>query len=299
MMVSSQPTTVLFVHIPKTGGTTLSHVLTQQFPHDRIFHIREPQFSRAPVYSPSHGEKEDFIALPDDQRARYQCVMGHMRVGIHEHLQGPWIYLTMLREPVGRILSHHTQFNRMVSRGEIPGQGPVTLEEFCQVRPMWFHNPQARFLSGLDPQDHPHEQVLDLAQENLKNHIALVGTTDRFDESMLLIGKQMGWSDLSYVSRNVSRRSAAKVVSQPMIEQIRENNQLDLQLYATANQILDQAIAEYGPTFEQDLAAYRHSLVDAAARYKRNRWKRVLGRIFGGFGSGAGQERAQVAGRGA
>ena len=107
---------VIFLHIPKSGGTTMHAIIERQYPADRIYtidgtHVRESIAA--------------FKAMPEAERARLLVLKGHMAFGLHEWLPQPSTYITLLRHPVERAISHyyhilrtphHTHHPTVVSR---------------------------------------------------------------------------------------------------------------------------------------------------------------------------------------
>ena len=68
---------------------------------------------------------------------------------------------------------------------------------------------------------------------HLRERFAVVGTSDRFDESLLLMAKRLGWRLPYYARQNVAPRLAHDTdISATALRTIRLRNQLDLQLYA-------------------------------------------------------------------
>ena len=65
----------------------------------------------------------------------------------------------------------------------------------------------------------------------------------------------MGWKLPYYLTANVTTRP--KPVTPEALEQIRERNRLDLELYAFANERLSADVAEQGPSFARELAAFK------------------------------------------
>src|SRR5258707_15443325 len=89
---------LIFLHIPKTAGMTLYEIISHQFPRESIYWVA------------GHRNREDiqqFMEMPEDQRQQYRCMMGHTIFGIHDYFIQPVEYLTILREPVDRIISHY------------------------------------------------------------------------------------------------------------------------------------------------------------------------------------------------
>ena len=75
------------------------------------------------------------------------------------------------------------------------------------------NNGQTRLLSG---KEHGYEfgntpeELLTLSIENIENHFSLVGLVERFDESLLLMKKILGYEDIRYVSQILVRMVTAK-----------------------------------------------------------------------------------------
>jgi hypothetical protein len=65
----------IFLHIPKTGGITLSEIVIRNFASDRIFHVRNPKVQQAPRYSSRCGNLDQFAALPAAERASFDCLV--------------------------------------------------------------------------------------------------------------------------------------------------------------------------------------------------------------------------------
>jgi hypothetical protein len=67
---------------------------------------------------------------------------------------------------------------------------------------------------------------------------AVVGLTERFDETMLLLKKVYGWRMPFYERRNVGRHRLRKQdLSADVIRQIAADNRLDVALYAYAQEL--------------------------------------------------------------
>ena len=59
----------------------------------------------------------------------------------------------------------------------------------------------------------------------------MVGLTERFDESFILLRHAMGWRLPMYMSVNAAGDSESPSVDEDAIAAIRERNRLDLELY--------------------------------------------------------------------
>ncbi len=91
--------TLIFLHLPKTGGTALRTSLQQAF---------DPLAS-ALVYPSGDLDgtmtREQFAALPPDALERLRLVMGHISYGAHRRIPRTCRYASIVREPVERVLS--------------------------------------------------------------------------------------------------------------------------------------------------------------------------------------------------
>ena len=97
-------------------------------------------------------------------------------------------------------------------------------------------------------------EALEEAKRNLDRFL-VVGLTERFDETFILIRRALGWKLPYYLTANVTTRP--KPATQDTLEQIRERNRLDLELYDFANQRLSADVAKQGPSFARELAAFK------------------------------------------
>src|SRR5206468_2951310 len=123
-------------------------------------------------------------------------------------------------------------------------------------------NGQTYLLAGkdvTDPQDLRSPELLEEAKRNVSEHFALVGLTERFDESLLLAKEILGWTrPLPYARRNVTaRRPRAEELPAGTVEVIQAHNELDAELYRFARERLDSEVASRGPAFQRRLRTLR------------------------------------------
>jgi len=244
---------VIFLHIPKTAGTTLHRIIERQYPPESTY-----------TFSQNHSY-DDFQRLSDAQKAEIRMLRGHMIFGLHELMPGPSTYFTLLREPVERFISdyyyvrntpEHPYHDFVTSRDLSP-------EEFIEskVARIIADNGQTRSLSDewwTLPFGECTEQVLDQAKKNLREHFAVVGLVERFDETLLMLRRAFGWQDIYYVRENVSARRPAKdELPQAILDLIAEQNWLDLQLYEYAQELFGEQVRQQGPLFPLEVKRFR------------------------------------------
>jgi hypothetical protein len=252
MPKTKQPTDI-FLHIPKTAGTTLNHIMERHYPPHQIF-----------SFGPVDGV-EAFTQLPLEQRHAFRLVRGHMAFGLHAYVRPPYRYFTMLRKPVERVISyyyfmlerpehylHNSLHENRMGLEAFVASGWSTMAENAQTRMLSgvYHGPPG--FGELD------ETVLEAAKRNLREQFVTVGLTERFDESLLLLRRYLGWNKIYYQRQNVTRkRPSRRQISPQTLAVIRAHNQLDLELYDYARALMDAQIEAYGPVFQQDLVLFK------------------------------------------
>ena len=110
--------------------------------------------------------------------------------------------------------------------------------------------------------------MLETAKRNLEAHFAWVGITERFDESLVLLGRTFGWRDVRYVSANVSRRGRGAADGVASSTSCGARTTSTSSSTSTPCRLLDERIAAE-PEFADALERFRR----ANARY--GRWGRL------------------------
>lgn len=265
---------LVFVHIPRTGGTTLTLIVNRQFPSHLIF-----AFDGADM----EGSLDRYRALPPERRGALRLISGHVAFGVHELIGRSADYVTMLRDPVERVIS---MYEYILRRRDHPLHGQVIgmdLGEYVQsgVHPD-ARNGQCRWLSGhalrsgddehgRPPRDRP--ALLEDAWSNVQRSFVAVGLTERFDESLLLYRQRLGWRRLAYRRENASLgRSPAAAFSAGALQAVREHNLLDIELYGRARAKFERDMAAVPGRAEQ-LRELR------AVNARRGQWGGARGRL--------------------
>ena len=264
--------TCIFLHIPKTAGMTLRQIIERNYRRANRYLIPLPpaafdQGPRAdgdgnpgdpsrPTPSPD-TEIRKLARLPEERKRNLRIVYGHTVFGVHEVLPGPCAYVTMLREPVGRVLSTYYYLRRRKDLWVHDAAIRLSLDEYAQG-PMVQEsgNMQTRIVAGaFGSAGRCTEETLDHAKRNIEETFAAVGLTERFDESVLLWGKVLGWRKLHYVSKNVARPRRDSP-SPEAIRAIEDANAFDAELYRFAAARLDEQLQNH-PSIEGELARFR------------------------------------------
>ncbi len=242
-------TALIFLHIPKTAGTTLNRVMERQYEKGTIWEIGLDQASM-----------DRFTNLPEEERAQLRLVKGHRHFGLHEYLPKPSTYITFLRNPVDRVLSNYYYLKG--NRRHVHHENIVNMNvmEFVNSR-YSAKNVETKYLTGqagMQPGGECTEEDLLKAKKNLSEYFTMVGITERFDESLLLLKKALGWNNVYYVKQNVSKnRPPRETLSEEDRKEIAKLNDYDMQIYDYALGLFEDQIKQYGPSLKKDLENFR------------------------------------------
>jgi len=240
---------LIFLHIPKTAGTTLNRIIEWQYSPFEIFTM-DPYRIRATA--------ERFKQLPEKRRGRLRVVRGHLFYGIHEFLPQGATYFTMLRDPVARVLSAYyfvlrrplNPLHRRVKKERLG------VEDCLRLFPER-HNLQSRFIAGIRDAAIGDERLLKIAKENLANSFRVVGISERFEESLVLMSKTFGWEIPFYESKKVAK--TRPMVEPKLADLIREHNRLDAELYEFGTKLFEQSLRENEEAVREGVAGLRSS----------------------------------------
>lgn len=238
--------TTVFVHIPKTAGSTVRTLLAQNYRLDRTYALdgRPTAVVR-------------LINLPLEARARLKLLHGHFPFGLHEYLPAPCRQFTFLRDPVRRYFSDffyaiedpRHNLHAKIKSGEMSILDYARLPETVP----YFDNLMTQYLSG-GVFRRPSEKDLSDAKRNLTDAFTVFGITERFDESLLLIARAFGWEEPFYVTKNVSRSTVANVPEEA-INAALPWLQKDQELYEFATALFAERVRQAGSELERAVAS--------------------------------------------
>ena len=238
---------LIFLHIPKTAGTTLNRIIEWQYSPFEIFTMDPYRIRATP---------ERLKGLPERRRRRLRMVRGHMFYGIHECLPQGATYMTMLRDPVPRALSAYyfilrrplNPFHRKVKRERL------TVEDCLRLFPRR-QNLQCKMIAGVKDAAIADERLLDMAKEHLAKSFSVVGICERFEESLMLIATTFDWEIPFYKNCKVSKTRPQ--IGPSTVEMIRDYNRLDVELYEFGKGLFEESLQKKEAAVREGLAALR------------------------------------------
>lgn len=249
---------IVFGHILKTAGSTIKSILWQQYETGSVV------FSMNPRHHAARLERLSERITGGQEPVR--VIVTHAGYGVHEVLPPgvDYPYFTFLREPIDRVLSNYYFF---LQERKIPPD--TTLDAFVTHHIKPGSNMQTAYLSGYSLACHlegrPHnpadydDAMLEAAKANLDRHAA-IGLTERFDESLLLLRQAFGWRwhKLLYYRQNVGKKRPARPTHcAATLERVRDQNRLDLALYAYACTRFEERLAALPEEARADLRRFQ------------------------------------------
>lgn len=223
------PHPLVFLHIPKTAGTSLRILLRRQLTANGLVTLDPP-------LPPGHKRA---IA---EQLPQMQALLGHLYFGIDEQLGFHARYATFLRDPVARVVSFwkhqqthpHSKFHAQAKAG-------TSLRAFvASAATIQTNNHMTRILVGtsapglLDDSKScvNDERYLEMALNNVRRRFCFIGFMEHFDDSVRALFAAMGWPAAKKPpGRHNTLRSDASTLDDETLQTIQQHNALDLALY--------------------------------------------------------------------
>lgn len=178
------------------------------------------------------------------------CIGGHFNYGIHELFSKPYTYITMLSDPVDRVVSFYHYLKNRPSHGKHDRAKNMDFKAYLDEFRSKTADFQTRLITGGKPD-------LETAKKHLLQDFSFVGLTERFDESLFLIKNDFGWTKQIYNKQTFSNQRTGNIqLPEEITALIKEHNQMDLELYHFAAGLFEQRIQSLDASSRQDLEEY-------------------------------------------
>lgn len=221
---------LIFLHIPKSAGSTLHNILERNYDPERTYTIDGLRTNQS---------IQEFKELSTRRRSSIDLLKGHMVFGLHKYIPSPCTYITFLRDPVERVISYYFYVRRFPEHylHKKVVESNMSLQDFVESRMTTeLFDFQVKMIAGVESALHSWDYdkaLLKLAQDNIDKYFLTVGFAEYFDQSLLLIKKKLGGSFWPYYKKlNVTKgRAKIDTIDENVIQLIRVNNSLDCALY--------------------------------------------------------------------
>jgi len=245
---------IIFMHLQKTAGTTFSKILENRYKKEEVYNIKGRAFRESIA---------KFKAFPDSLKSRYKVIKGHMFFGLHESISMPFLYITILREPLARVISNYYM---ALERPNFPYHDEIVkmpLEQFMHFGKLpALDNGMTRMICGCDLDRVPYGRctpdMLERAKDNVRNHF-LVGLTERFDESLVYFKHVLDWKDVpTYEQYNITKNKPANIgIEESSLRSIEKYIELDRELYRFCVETYDNQISRMDESFFEEVRVFR------------------------------------------
>jgi hypothetical protein len=225
--------TLFFVHIPRSGGTALRHMMERVVERSDEWRVYDWQTQQEAI----HAERATI--------ARYRLVVGHFRIGVWAPFADQPL-VTVLREPMGRMQSSY-RYNRMFPNQLLhQAANQMDFDAFVSSEAgRSLSNHQTYQLSTRVPShDVGGPEVdrqltrVDVAEAlgYLAQPGVLGGLTEESDRAVALLSVMLDIEPPALVTANSSSGPKAPIDPRTVAE-FQENNPLDIELYQGASEL--------------------------------------------------------------
>lgn len=239
--------TVVFHHVPKTAGTTMRILMRSRYAPQKTFALTD---------SHKYELIESFSRMSQRERDEYQLVLGHQANKLANMLTSPFV-LTFLRDPVSRVVSLYyfaRELRLTHPYHEITNR--LSLNRLFQegIQHEWteLSDGQYRSLMSWDVFAALHQAYgLDETLDRLvmgESPQLFVGLMERFDESLILLQRRLGWSKYPYYQKkNINKpKRSSPALSDETRALVIANNKKDIELYEAASRVYQRYLEKEG-----------------------------------------------------
>ena len=246
---------VAFVHVLKAGGTSLSNMLgrtesapTALYPGPADLTGGSEEERLADMHRLYLTNPHLNPALTPERRSQIRVACGHIGYTMARFFGDDFAMISILREPVDRVISHLRGLQ--AEGGHSRSLSDIYHEQNAKGF-RYLDNLQTRFFASVatDVPTILHDlsvvtdASLQRASANLDT-LAVVGLTERFDESIRLIERTTGRTLGASLHEN--RRKFDDPVPEALAREIADRNAFDFELYARGVKLFEKQLRSAG-----------------------------------------------------
>lgn len=232
---------MIFLHTPKTGGTTLWFVAQALSKENANFKVHRFAVPRVEGYSPSRifegWEGGLASAKPVLEKDPHFCdginlISGHFPFGLHRYLPesaSKPSYITLMRDPIEQAVSL-TNFD--FQRGYVDKK-----DAKAYLLGENIDNPQTRSLAGVQCMKGVcTAETLQQAKNNIEEYFLLAGITEDLNDFIRILASMHGWGPVAICRAQVTGEKVFTDISADLRKQLEAKHHIDIQLYAWMKQ---------------------------------------------------------------
>jgi len=209
-----------FQHIPKTAGTTLKQIVDEQYGYKNVL----------TYYNQNSEQLLDDLEPLLIVNPKYRALIGHFHFGLHERFSFPSTYITFLRHPITRTISHYQE--RVINHPERlqdRNGNNQTLLESIKTNPENYSDYQCKMLASKTLRKKSNYHICERALENLSEKFSRIGLVEYLDKSITLLASKFVWKLVKYDKLDV--KNINMNITPKLVEHIMSINKHDLIMY--------------------------------------------------------------------
>ena len=214
-----------FMHIPKTGGTTLRKMLTNHFPDGSYYPSQSDLINNKGKYF----NQQELVQKKSILLSK-SLIMGHYSVDLIDSLNPNVKTISFFRNPFDRVMSHvkHILNNEEKWKGGDPN-------DVIKHRVKLLGGTQTRMINDSNAKN---------LQDMLKNidKLSFVGILEEFENSIKLLNSTFNWSFEIGKKENVSLSSISESITSKSMALICRNIKLDIIVYDYAYELFENRL---------------------------------------------------------
>lgn len=222
---------LIFVHNPKSAGTTFINIAKKNYSADSTYIVSGLNINK---------DIEIFKNLKQGQRDQYDLILGHETMGLHKYFNQKVYYITYLRDPVEHFLSLYYYIKRATAHGFhsiVKEMNSINeFMDYMEEQEVGLDNQQTRNLA--DPQGEIKlgiDEQFEIAKQNVHHNIDYVFLSEKFDQSLIYLSKELSWKNIAQINQNVTKsRRQLKELSLDEKARVASINKFDIELYKIA-----------------------------------------------------------------
>ncbi len=213
---------ILFVHIPKTAGTSFRLAAQKEFSIDNIFYDYGPLVPATSnsILKYTYKQKDMYSLFLEFKKHEQLFLCGHFPVSKYMQFFDTLNVITFFRDPVEQVLSHYKHYVRLAGyKRDI-----VTF-----IKDKRFKNRQSKALAG---------KAIEL--------FGFIGLTEEYSKSIELINSYYGLN-IEVTSRNLDpdKTLTSSTLDNNIIELIKKENIADINMYENIKKIFNKRVECY------------------------------------------------------